>query len=121
MNNVDYFVVRERGSKHEINHFMFRDLKIALSSKFLSEQIGLSDDVISKLSAKNSFVTERTFKKLKDFFGIFNEAIFYELYTGLKESKTDQELKKFGSEFKENHALLFFRNSERVKRMKSNG
>ena len=118
MDNVEYFVIKKQGSRSEINHYLFNDLKIALGGIFLSKQTGLTVDVITKISKRDVFVKSTTFEKLKRFFSIFSEPIFYDLFEGLRHCNNKKELKKFGARFKEDHAILFLENANKIEREK---
>ena len=118
MKNIDYFIIKKSRLKTEINHYLFNDLKIALSGTFLSKQTGLSNDVISKLSKKSCFVRDTTLEKLNKFFGILPEPIFYKLFEGIKHCNDRSELRKFGAQFKYDHAILLLENANKVEREK---
>ena len=118
LQNIDYLIIKRQGMKSEINHYLFNDLKTALSATFLCKQTGLSNDVISKLSKRSSFVRDMTLEKLNNFFGALPEPIFYELFEGIKHCNSRSELKEFGAKFKYNHAILLLENANKVEREK---
>ncbi len=114
MANVDYFIIAEKGSGYEVDHYLFKNLYIALKGVFIAEQTGISKELISRMAKRNIAIEARTYKKLKRFFDIFDEDIFYELYCGIKD-KSNKELKLFGKEFKEKYNTLFSKNKEKTK------